>query len=255
MLYRVANTDTFLAGTIHVLPAGASHLPMALLEAHRRAQTVAFEWHLDGTGSPPPSDLLGPTTRLCDIVQAQTFDGLMALSRQLGLSVDIDTLKPWGAARAVMLPLMRGWGYQIGAGVDLQLWNATPRERRVVLDDENASWCFDRAPIAEQVGNLQWLVNDTAAGQRRIAHMLDAWRIGGDVGLGMFEDALRLMRDEGPVKTQGLMDDRNAVWLPKIQRIAKEGKPALILVGALHLVGPTGLLEGLRAAGLPLHQT
>ena len=29
----------------------------------------------------------------------------------------------------------------------------------------------------------------------------------------------------------------------------------LILVGALHLVGPTGLLEGLRAAGLPLHQT
>ena len=48
-----------------------------------------------------------------------------------------------------------------------------------------------------------------------------------------------------------LLDDRNKKWLTVIPEVI-ERQPTFIAVGALHLVGDTGLISGLKAAGFTL---
>lgn len=64
--------------------------------------------------------------------------------------------------------------------------------------------------------------------------------------------ALKALSDEsGEAETDmmaSFLDERNANWLEQLPGIMEEG-PALIAVGALHLVGDSGILEGLRSKG------
>jgi uncharacterized protein YbaP (TraB family) len=42
-----------------------------------------------------------------------------------------------------------------------------------------------------------------------------------------------------------MVDERNAAWMPKLRHYRDEGQ-AVILVGAMHLPGPHGLISRLR---------
>ncbi len=48
--------------------------------------------------------------------------------------------------------------------------------------------------------------------------------------------------------------DRNRNWLPKIEALFERPKPAFVVVGAAHLVGPDGLISMLKAKGYTLTQ-
>lgn len=54
--------------------------------------------------------------------------------------------------------------------------------------------------------------------------------------------------DEHPEFMEAVLYRRNAEWLQKLPSIIEEA-PTFIVVGALHLAGERGLLEGLRARG------
>jgi uncharacterized protein len=58
--------------------------------------------------------------------------------------------------------------------------------------------------------------------------------IGGDEGMGQYEDIL--------------LKKRNMNWIPVMGRMMAE-KPTLFAVGAGHLGGPTGVVALLRKAG------
>ncbi|MFL9998498.1 TraB/GumN family protein [Paraburkholderia sediminicola] len=45
-----------------------------------------------------------------------------------------------------------------------------------------------------------------------------------------------------------MVDERNAAWMPRLRHYLDEGQ-AVILVGAMHLPGPGGLISRLRSAG------
>jgi uncharacterized protein YbaP (TraB family) len=51
------------------------------------------------------------------------------------------------------------------------------------------------------------------------------------------------------VAKKALLDDRNRLWIPKIENMLTEKHTFLITVGAAHLVGPNGVPNLLRAAG------
>jgi uncharacterized protein len=52
-----------------------------------------------------------------------------------------------------------------------------------------------------------------------------------------------------PALYDALVMDRNRHWLPQIERLLQGDANCLVVVGALHLVGKGGLLEGLRKDG------
>ena len=76
-----------------------------------------------------------------------------------------------------------------------------------------------------------------------------AWRRGDAVELwnGMVAD----MRTQYPRLYQRINVDRNDAWVPKIRRILDQpgDDDALVVVGALHLLGDDGVVEKLRARG------
>jgi uncharacterized protein len=56
--------------------------------------------------------------------------------------------------------------------------------------------------------------------------------------------------DESPELFGVIITDRNRNWLPRIeQMLADPEKDYLVVTGALHMVGPQGLVELLRSRG------
>jgi uncharacterized protein YbaP (TraB family) len=57
------------------------------------------------------------------------------------------------------------------------------------------------------------------------------------------------MEKDFPVMTDRFVEDRNNVWLSKIEAMFETEAVEFVLVGALHLVGEEGLLERLKSKG------
>lgn len=50
-----------------------------------------------------------------------------------------------------------------------------------------------------------------------------------------------------------MVDERNAAWIPNLRRLLDDG-PAVIVVGAMHIPGPTGLISLLRKSGYKIEE-
>jgi uncharacterized protein YbaP (TraB family) len=50
------------------------------------------------------------------------------------------------------------------------------------------------------------------------------------------------------------LEKRSSTWVPRIEGAMKSGKPTMVIVGALHLCGPRGVLAQLQARGYKLEQ-
>ena len=46
-----------------------------------------------------------------------------------------------------------------------------------------------------------------------------------------------------------LVTKRNSAWVPVLERMLDDGAHSLVVVGALHLVGPGNVIELFQAAG------
>jgi uncharacterized protein YbaP (TraB family) len=55
--------------------------------------------------------------------------------------------------------------------------------------------------------------------------------------------------DEIPEIEAALLTKRNKNWVPKLEAMARTGKPHLVVVGAAHLAGPDSVIGMLRAKG------
>ena len=50
------------------------------------------------------------------------------------------------------------------------------------------------------------------------------------------------------------IEKRSAFWVPRIERAMKSGAPTMVIVGALHLCGPRGVIAELQRRGYKLEQ-
>ncbi|HEV3148402.1 MAG TPA: TraB/GumN family protein [Chthoniobacterales bacterium] len=78
-----------------------------------------------------------------------------------------------------------------------------------------------------------------------------AWKCGGFATLAA---VYRRFWDLNPRASARLIDERNRKWVPKIEAEFRSGKPTSIVVGALHMLSPTGLLALLERQGFKFEQ-
>ena len=50
------------------------------------------------------------------------------------------------------------------------------------------------------------------------------------------------------------IEKRSSVWVPRIEDAMKSRKPTMVIIGALHLCGPRGVLAQLQKRGYVLEQ-
>jgi uncharacterized protein YbaP (TraB family) len=78
-----------------------------------------------------------------------------------------------------------------------------------------------------------------------------AWKRGDSVTVAA---VYRRFWDLNPRASRRLLGQRNRKWIPKIKAEFNSGKPTSIVVGALHMLGPTGLLSLLERQGFKFEQ-
>jgi uncharacterized protein len=78
-----------------------------------------------------------------------------------------------------------------------------------------------------------------------------AWRRGDVDKLWLLDSRLR--REASWIAAR-LIDIRNIMWIPRIEREIQSGKPTAIVVGALHFAGPNSVITLLRKRGYTIEQ-
>lgn len=80
---------------------------------------------------------------------------------------------------------------------------------------------------------------------------LAAWRRGDIDKLWTLDSRLRR---EAPWIASRLVDIRNVMWIPRIEREIQSGKPTSIVAGALHFAGPNSVIKLLQKRGYTIEQ-
>lgn len=103
---------------------------------------------------------------------------------------------------------------------------------------------FNSTPIAYQAEALVELLKEPAKAIEQVRKLNDAYN-SQDLKAMI---ALSEQDNEHPEFMEALLDRRNADWLTKLPSIMSDGS-TFIAVGALHLAGDKGIVEGLRKLG------
>lgn len=110
--------------------------------------------------------------------------------------------------------------------------------------EQQAALLFGFTPISVQAEALVEMLKDTDKAVASAKQLTEAY---------MNQDLAKMMEmsekdEEHPEFMEALIDRRNADWLTKLPTIFNDG-PTFVAVGALHLPGEKGVLEGLRRLG------
>lgn len=106
---------------------------------------------------------------------------------------------------------------------------------------------FNMTPLTVQAEALVEMLknpDEAVAGSQKLAEAYKARDL--ETMYKLSED-----QDEHPEFMELILDRRNADWLTKLPTLIEE-TPSFIVVGALHLAGPQGILEGLQKEGFTI---
>jgi len=145
-------------------------------------------------------------------------------------------------------------GYAQTAGVDLHYFDRAKAagKRRLALESIDFQvGLFANLSREEDAEFLQYTLDELDTLIPTVDHLMAHWRSGHVAEVeALLTDAYR----EFPDLFRRLVSDRNRSWLPQIEALLAGDGSAMVVVGALHLVGEQGLVEQLRQRGFAVEQ-
>ncbi|HEX9981218.1 MAG TPA: TraB/GumN family protein [Flavobacterium sp.] len=169
------------------------------------------------------------------------------LQDKIGMPVAaINTVKP-AMVSTMILPLLMGCPI---ASVEQELVNLSKTQKEEIYGLETVQEqlaVFDAIPYKVQMDELVKSAKDNFKSDKEELDKMTALYKTGDI-----EGMLAMMNasdNKISAKFQDqLLNNRNANWIPKIEKIAK-AKPTFIAVGAGHLAGDKGVIKLLKKKG------
>jgi uncharacterized protein YbaP (TraB family) len=250
----------YLAGSIHVLPAGAT-LPPSYLRAYDEAEGLMMEVDLTTLETPEGLGafigevmvraLLPPDRSLRTVLGPERWTRLVAALRPMGLPEEgLDRFEPWMASMILTSMAMQQGGFEAESGVEGQLLRRASADGKLIDPLETLAQqldLFDGLPEPEQVAMLDQGLAESAPLGGSIAALETAWRRGDEAAL---LELLRRSLPEGSQARSRLLSQRNQAWLQGIEARLRRPDDTMVVVGALHLLGEDGLVALLRQRGL-----
>ncbi len=262
MLWRVqtGTSVVYLLGSVHALPKSMYPLPSPIERAFDSSDRVVFELNLDSLdqlGSSMAIMMKGvymDGRTLKDGVSKATYAKLKKRVKQLGLEMSMfNLLKPWMAAFMLMGTGMQQGGMQAEYGIDFYFHKKAGEQRKPVagletVDDQIS--VFSELPDKAQEQFLRQML-DAKQSTNELDIILKSWRSG---DLTILEKLLSQYVKSDSILYEGLVFRRNRNWIPQIESYLKGTERYLVVVGALHLVGPGGVVDLLRQRGYTVEQ-
>lgn len=249
--------EVLLLGSVHLLRPSDQPLPEAIEQSYVRATRMLMELHpqelapaavqaaLADIGVATP----GRTAR--ELLGEAAWAAAAEQASAAGFAAEaLGSLEPWFGAISLYTGTLSAAGYDAALGVDQQLGERALRDRLPVagletLDEQLR--LFKALDTRTQLALLTKTLEELDTAGADTARLVAEWRAGDAAAL-----ARRLEADFAgyPALREQVVEGRNRRWTPQVASLLEEEGVSLVVVGALHLVGPDGLPELLRRRGL-----
>jgi uncharacterized protein YbaP (TraB family) len=256
-LWRITNAKApvYLLGSVHKMRSGDYPLAAAVEQAIQQSQQFYFE--ID----PKRDDEFGRKLKTAaklphgvqikDKIHAKTWDYLSKSAR--GGGTNWMNLKAWAIAMFVLeYPLQERLSTAFGLDNYVEKKaRARGRPMRGLESVDDHIGVFSGMSDLESEACLLEAIVYASETDARTREMMAAWKAGNTDRLFALE--MPDLKDV-PGLNPRLLGQRNARWIPVIEKAIQSGAPTLIVAGAMHFSGPNSVLNMLRAKGYQIEQ-
>ncbi len=262
-LWELANTGNHIKvlGSIHFLRATDYPLDPAITAALHDADIVLMELDMDDLDPEASARTIATLARdtagrnLSQLLGPEAWRRASAGARELGLDLGpLMPYEPWYAAVVLTQMRLAQLGIDASLGVEATLVTEAKRDHKEIRGLETLAGqlsALDQLSPGAQREFLQGTIDEAAAVQDMADRMIAAWKAG-DVN-ALDADLLEGIRRQ-PEAYQALIVRRNEHFARRIRQLSGDSRDYLIVVGALHLVGPDSVLNLLAKDGITARQ-
>ncbi|WP_409420527.1 TraB/GumN family protein [Pseudaeromonas sp. ZJS20] len=246
----------WLLGSIHVGTADLYPLDAAIMQAWQQADELILETDLRQLDGATQQELLQlgrlpAGQRLADKLPAPLYRQTVAAAQRQHLPAEaLLPLQPWFAALTLTQVAMQQAGYQAQYGVDEYFVHQAETSHKPIvgLEQPIAQFRYLAGLKDHEVEFLQNTLEQLPSLSELLPELIQAWQAGNTQSL-----VALLNEEQGPPALRDyleaqLLARRNQAWLPQLMD-GQRHPNAFVVVGALHLHGPKGLLALLEQAG------
>lgn len=232
MYFEIPNSNIRVVGSMHRVPPDEASMPEWIVSAYEWCEELIMEADTTDAISymkQPPAGTLQ---------EKLTPDTWAQLGEIWKLPIPLEEMRPW----AVLL-IAPSHTFQSVDGVEPYL------HRRADADAKNIRYLetmdaftarCDTAPLGDIAQGIESLVADLTKPSRVFEGLHSNWSKG-DLN-GLYEVAERLPTFQNPRIHDILLRSRNRAWATELSSVLNTSRRTLVVVGALHLVGPDNLL-------------
>ena len=247
--------EAWLLGSFHALPYDVDWQTPEIRHAVKTANVFVFEiphttdFIHEWTQYFGENTLLPISTSLPSFFDDQMRHEWRDAVDHTGIDADaMGHLRPWMAAR-MFEDAMNGENIHLYSeeGVDNKIAKMAHERGAPVRGLETAEGhlavLMRDATTKNEIGQLRDAMHKAATMKMRpFSKMLAAWEAGDP-------KAIYATGSQDPLVRKTLLYDRNALWVPKIEKMLTEKRSFFICVGAAHLAGPGSVIDRLRQEG------
>lgn len=259
--YRIVSHDlrdtSYLFGTLHLLESSYVDSMPRVIEALNRSDEVVGELNLDSvaSGDIMQSFLSGPP--LDSLLTKAQYKRVTAAAKlyapvPMMLLNNVEPIVLYTLLLEGMYANAHPENQKTHIEMDMFFENEAKNSGKPVIGLESADdqlGVIDSVPMSEQIADLIELVSHPKTASRQMDKMLADYSAGkiseilDDPSFGSFS----------PEEMRSLIYDRNKKWLDELPKLLA-GHKLFIAVGAGHLPGEHGLVEGLKKSGFYVTQ-
>ena len=257
--WRVAGrngAEITLLGSMHVMRPSDHPLPSSIDALVERADLIVMEVDIDDIDAAAQQRLILETamlpqgTVLEDVVDEEVYRLAEQQMAELGVDLaQLERFEPWFLAITVLELGMRKIGFQAERGVEQYVLGRAQAAGKEIVGLETLEFqigLFDALPPEQQQALLEQTLGELDEGAAALGEMVTAWR---DGELESLSAELLDEFDQFPGLYETIVTKRNRAWVPALERMLADGRRRLVVVGALHLVGPDSVIDQLRERG------
>jgi uncharacterized protein YbaP (TraB family) len=197
-----------------------------------------------------------PTTdSLTNHISQSTQTALMAYClNHLWFYLSLRSVKPWQISFWMDSEELTASGFQYELGLDNYLYDLAKKQSKPVEGLESSLYLidlYDSLPESIYIKQIEDILANPSQVASNVIDMVEAWKSGNtEYFYRNNEDCRRAF----PIDVEEMVDRRNRLWLPKIEKYLQQSPKTMVIVGSSHLPGPDGLINQLRLKGFDVEQ-
>lgn len=253
--------SVFLLGSIHLLREQDYPLPSAIDSVYADADVLIMEVDMDDIDplatqtSFTRYGLSHDGTTLRDLMGEALYDEALLAAEAIDIPLDmLSKTEPWYAAMTVEMMMLNRIGFNPALGVEMHMMQKATRDGKRIdgleTIDEQLQF-LDQMSLQAQRDMLMATLKESAGIESMMDDVIEAWRRGDTDTLA--NDMLSDLEQHEELN-KAIVTDRNARWVGHIEELLDDDVDYLIIVGALHLVGPQGVPVQLEKIGYDIRQ-